>query len=262
MMFAMDRSAMKERVALVTGGATGIGRSVCEQLAATGVGTILVNYSRSSDEAAEVVERLEGQGSRAAAVRADVSDPSNVTDLFSMVERDFGRLDYLVNNAGTTELIAFPDLDAVSDATWTKILDLNVIGTFNCSRAASSLLQATSGSIVNVGSIAASRGVGSSIPYGVSKAGVLQLTRGLAMALAPHVRVNSVSAGTVTTRWHENLIGAEEFAKRSEMEARDVPLGRLAMPDDIAEGIVFLLLASFVTGQDLLIDGGKGLRYQ
>ena len=259
---ATDPATLKDRVALVTGGGTGIGRSVCEQLTAVGVGTILVNYSRSVEDAETVAKHVQGQGSQAAAIQADVSDPTAVADMFTTVERDYGRLDYLVNNAGTTELIPFPDLDAVSDETWRKLLDVNVIGTFNCSRAAAELLTATgSGAIVNVGSIAAMRAVGSSIPYGVSKAGVLQLTRGLAMALAPEVRVNSVSAGTVRTRWHNNLVGEEEFAKRSEKEAQDVPLARIATPDDIAEAIVFLLLAGFVTGQDLLVDGGKGLRY-
>ena len=261
MIFGTSKSEMQERVALVTGGGTGIGRSVCEQLAQLGLGTILVNYSRSSSEAEETVNRLQELGSQAAPIQADVSDPARVTELFATIERDYGRLDHLVNNAGTTELIPFPDLDAVSDSTWKKILELNVIGTFNCSRAAAGLLRATSGSIVNVGSISAMRGVGSSLPYGVSKAGVLQLTRGLATALAPDIRVNSVSAGTVLTRWHNDLVGEEEFAKRSTKEAEDVPMQRLATPDDIAEGIVFLLLASFVTGQDLLVDGGKALRY-
>ena len=123
------------------------------------------------------------------------------------------------------------------------------------------MLQETSGAIVNVASISGYRGVGSSIPYAASKAGVLQLTRSLAMSLAPKVRVNSVSAGTVLTSWHERLVGAEVFADRAQAEAELVPLGRLAGPEDIAEGIVALLTLGFVTGQDLLIDGGKSLRY-
>lgn len=166
-----------------------------------------------------------------------------------------------MNNAGITELIPFADLDKVTEDIWERLLATNLMGAFWCCRAAAPMLQESSGAIVNVASIAGYRGVGSSIPYGVSKAGVLQLTRSLAVSLAPEVRVNSVSAGTVVTSWHERLVGAEVFAGRAKEEAELVPVGRLAGPGGIAEGIVALLTLGFVTRQDLLIDGGKSLRY-
>lgn len=249
------------RVALVTGGGTGIGRAVCERLAREGIGTIIVNYSRSAEAAERLVEELSADGVHAFAIQADISDVTSVEAMFERVTHDIGRLDYLVNNAGTTELIPFRDLSAVTPDTWDRLLGTNLLGSFWCARAAAPLLREVQGAIVNVASIAGERAVGSSIPYGVSKAGVLQLTRSLAIALAPSIRVNSVSAGTVRSGWHEKLVGNDVFTERSEEESAVVPLKRLARPDDIAEGVVSLLSMGFVTGQDLLIDGGKGLLY-
>ncbi|WP_210480958.1 SDR family NAD(P)-dependent oxidoreductase [Naasia sp. SYSU D00948] len=249
------------RVALVTGGGTGIGRAVCERLAGGVAGGIVIAFSRSGGEATQLAARLSSQGVRAVARQADVSDRKQVEDLISAVEAEFGRLDYLVNNAGRTRLIPFADLDAATEEIWTEILGTNLMGTFWCSRAAAALLRRSRGAIVNIASISGTRAVGSSLPYGVSKAAVLQLTRSLAAALAPDVRVNSVSAGTVRSGWHEKLIGDEAFAEKSEREAAVVPLQRLAAPADIAEAVVAMLTTSFVTGQDLLVDGGKGLLY-
>ena len=248
-------------VAVVTGGATGIGRAVCERLADEGVGTIIINYSRSAEAAERLAGSLSTAEVKAHAVQADISDLASVEAMFERIGGEFGRVDYLVNNAGTTELIPFRDLDAVTPAVWERLLGTNLLGSFWCSRAAAPLLKETRGAIVNVASIAGMRGVGSSLPYGVTKAGVLQLTRSLAIALAPDVRVNSVSAGTVRSGWHEKLVGEDVFAERSEHESTVVPLKRLAVPEDIAEGVVSLLRMSFVTGQDLLIDGGQGLLY-
>lgn len=257
----MTSVALGDRVAMVTGGATGIGAAVCERLAEAGVGAVVINYASSADDAEKVATSLRERGVKALAVQADISDTSAVDAMFDLVLQRFGRLDYLVNNAGVTELIPFSDLGQVSRDTWDHLLGTNIVGTFQCARAAAPLLTKTFGAIVNVGSIAATRGIGSSIPYGVSKAGVLQLTRSLAIALAPAVRVNSVSAGTVRTSWHAKLVGAEVFEERSVAEAGTVPLGRLADARDIAAAVVSLLMLEFVTGQDLLVDGGKSLRY-
>lgn len=254
-------SARDPRVGLVTGGATGIGRATCEALASAGVGTVVIGYSRSADEAQELAAFLETTGTRAVAMQVDVSSETSVIRLMDRVTADLGRLDYVVNCAGMTRLIPLGELDAVTDDDWNQILRVNLLGAFWCSRAAHSLLRESRGSIVNVASIAGYRAVGSSIPYGVSKAGVLQLTRSLAVSMAPEVRVNSVSAGTVQSGWHEKLVGVDVFAPRAEAEAEVVPLKRLAQPEDIAAAIVSLLLLDFVTGQDLLVDGGKGLLY-
>lgn len=251
----------RSRVALVTGGATGIGRATCEALASAGVGTIFVGYSRSAADADALVASLAAKGTRALSIQVDVSDENSVDRMIDHVQSDAGRLDFLVNNAGVTRLIPMSELEAITVEDWDEVLRVNLMGAFWCSRRAHALLRATRGAIVNIASIAGYRAVGSSIPYGVSKAGLLQLTRSLAVSMAPEVRVNSVSAGTVQSGWHEKLIGAEEFASRVRAEEKLVPLQRLARPEDIAAGVASLLQLEFVTGQDLLIDGGKGLLY-
>lgn len=248
-------------VALVTGGGTGIGRAVALRLAREGAEFVYVNYSSSADDAAETVALLRELGSDGAAVQADVSDASAVQRMVDQVRTDHGRLDHLVNNAGVTELIPIPDLDAVTSEVWERLWRVNVVGAFEVTRGSAPLLRAASGSVVNIASIAGRRAVGSSLPYGVTKAAVLQLTRSLAIALAPEVRVNAVSAGTVLTGWHGRLIGEDAFRERAEVEAGVVPLARLAEADDIADAVVGVLGMSFVTGEDVLADGGKGLLY-
>jgi NAD(P)-dependent dehydrogenase (short-subunit alcohol dehydrogenase family) len=249
------------RVALVTGGATGIGRATCRALVAGGAEVIFINYATSADAAEELATELRALGAIAVPVQADIADPDGPAALIERVADEAGALDHLVNNAGVTELIPFTDLDAVTPEVWWRLWQTNVMGTFACCRAAAPLLRASRGSIVNVSSISARRGVGSSIPYGATKAAVSQLTRSLAVALAPEVRVNAISAGTVRTGWHDRLVGPETMAARAEAEGSVVPLGRIAEPEDIADAIVGLLTSPFVTGEDLLADGGKSLLY-
>ncbi|MGV8970774.1 MAG: SDR family NAD(P)-dependent oxidoreductase [Rhodoglobus sp.] len=248
-------------VALVTGGGTGIGRAVCLGLAERGARAVVVNYSRSAEEAASTVVELESLGCAARAVRADVTDRAAVDRMIADCVADFGGLDILVNNAGTTRLIPFADLDAVTDEDWDTMLGVNLRGAFATSRAAASALRAAHGAIVNVASIAGWRAVGTSIPYGVSKAGMLQLTRSLALALAPEVRVNSVSPGSVNSRWIPGLLGAQGGAERHAEDAASTPLGRVAEPEDIADAVLAMLSVPYLTGQDLLVDGGRSLRF-
>jgi NAD(P)-dependent dehydrogenase (short-subunit alcohol dehydrogenase family) len=177
------------------------------------------------------------------------------------VER-YGRLDVLVNNAGTTHFVPHGDLDGLTDEVWNDILSVNVKGTFYCCRAAAAELKKTGGAIVNIASIAAHRASGSSIAYAVSKAGVVQLTRALALALAPEVRVNSVSPGLVSTRWFSSRFGDEAAAAQEETFANATPLRKVATPDDVARAVVALLENDLITGQDLVVDGGKNVLYQ
>lgn len=249
------------RVGLVTGGATGIGRATCEALAAAGVGTVVIGYSKSAEDAETLATDLMQRGTKAISMQVDVGDEPSVLNLIERIELEIGRLDFLVNNAGVTRLIPIRDLDDVALDDWAEILQVNLRGAFLCSRAAHEMLAKSKGAILNVTSIAGYRAVGSSIPYGVSKGGLLQLTRSLAVAMAPNVRVNSVSPGTVLSGWHEKLISRERFESNAEAEAKIVPLKRLARPEDIAQAIVAMLFLEFVTGQDLLVDGGKGLLY-
>lgn len=154
-----------------------------------------------------------------------------------------------------------PDLDALDDSAWQDVLDVNVVGAFRCTRALAPQLRVSSGAVVNIGSISAYRGIGSSIAYSVSKAALLQLTRALAVALAPEVRVTSVSPGTVDTRWQRNHHGDEGFADLTERERAVSPLARTARPADVADAVLGLLRADMVTGVDVIMDGGKHLLY-
>lgn len=241
---------MKYMTALITGGGTGIGRATALRLAAQGCACV-VNYSRSEHEAAETVRAIQLQGGDAVAVQADVSDEAAVNAMVKQVTERYGRLDFLVNNAGKTVFVPMDRLYQLFDEHWDSILNVNVKGTFLVSRACSSLLSKSGGAIVNVSSIAGRIGRGSSIPYCVSKGGVDALTKCLARVLAPEVRVNGVAPGIVETRWVE---GHEHHVK---LQSEGTPLKRVCTPDEVAEVIVALLIdAAFVTGQIITVDGG------
>ncbi len=250
------------RVAIVTGGGTGIGRATALRLAKSGARAVVVNYSRSAAEAETTVKDVIALGAEAITHRSDVADESQVKALVASTVDRYGKLDVLVNNAGTTHFIAHADLDALTDAVWNDILGVNLKGTFFCCRAAAAELKKTGGAIVNMASIAAHRASGSSIAYAVSKAGVVQLTRALALALAPEVRVNSVSPGLVSTRWFSSRFGDEAAAAQEEAFAKQTPVQKIAMPDDVARAVIALLENDLITGQDLVVDGGKNVLYQ
>jgi len=250
------------RVAIVTGGGTGIGRATSLRLAKAGARAVIVNFSRSGDDAEATAREVKELGAEAIAHRADVADEPQVKAMVAATADRFGRIDVLVNNAGTTHFIPHPDLDSLTDAVWNEILSVNLKGTFFCCRAAAPELKKTGGAIVNIASIAAHRASGSSIAYAVSKAGVVQLTRALALALAPEVRVNSVSPGLVSTRWFSSRFGDEAAAAQEETFAKQTPVQKIATPDDVARAVIAMLENDLVTGQDLVVDGGKNILYQ
>ncbi len=252
---------LEGRVAIVTGGGTGIGRAVCLRLARGGAAAVVVNYSRSEADARSTTEELEALGSRASAHRADIADEAQVVSMIDDTVKTFGRLDILVNNAGTTHFIPHADLAALTDAVWSEILNVNLKGTFFCCRAAAPHLRQGKGVIVNVASVAGHRAAGSSIAYGVSKAGVLQLTRALALALAPDVRVNSVSPGLVSSRWFRQRFGDDAAANLESSTAENTPLRAVATPDHVAQAVMAFVENDLVTGQDVVVDGGRMVVY-
>lgn len=239
------------KVALVTGSATGIGRAVAIRLAKEGL-AVAVNYSRSEKEAQETLAEVQKLGVPALLCKANVAEESGVNAMIDHCVRDLGRLDVLVNNAGTTRFIEHTNLDAVTAEVWDEILGVNLKGTFFCSRAALPHLQKTEGSIVNVTSVAGLQGHGSSIPYAASKAAVNCMTKSLARAFGPKVRVNAVAPGPVLTRW---------LADHMDQVARSLsitPMGRAAVPEDIADAVHFLALGTnLMTGQVIIVDGGR-----
>jgi NAD(P)-dependent dehydrogenase (short-subunit alcohol dehydrogenase family) len=252
---------LRGAVAIVTGGGTGVGRAVCRALVEAGATAVVVNYSRSEEDARRTASELRELGVRALAYQASVADETAVDAMVGEAVSRFGRLDVLVNNAGTTRFIAPGDLDALTDEVWDEILGVNLKGTFYCSRAAAPALRQAHGAIVNVASIAGLRASGSSIAYGVSKAAVIQLTRNLAMALAPEVRVNAVAPGLIATRWFRVPFGDQAAEAQEERTAAMTPLGRVATADDVARAVLGFLAADMVTGECVVVDGGRHLAY-
>lgn len=239
-------------VAIVTGGATGIGRATSIKLAREGHAVAVV-YSRSAAEAEATVAHIRQQGGSALAVQADVADDGQVREMLAQVRQHLGAPTYLVNNAGITRQLPFDDLDAITDDIWDPLLAVNVKGAFQCSRAAAPYLGAAGGAIVNVGSIAGETGYGSSLPYAVSKAALHGLTRSLARALAPRIRVNGIAPGAVATRWWH---GNEDKMRTL---SGNLPLQRISTPEDIADLIHALLTAPSLTGQIIRAENGQTL---
>jgi 3-oxoacyl-[acyl-carrier protein] reductase len=241
-----------DRVAVITGGGTGIGRASGLALARDGF-NVVVNYSRSAKEAEETASDIEKLGVKAAAVQGDVSDRLASENLIKQALDKFGRVDVLVNSAGMTKFIPYPKLDEIDDETFDRIMRVNVYGAFYTSRAASRpMLEQGDGAIVMIASIAGYGTNASSIPYAVSKGAMITLTKTLARALAPKVRVNAVAPGVVETRW----VGDNEEFKAQGRAA--TPLGRNATAEDVAAAVRYLAVdATFVTGQVHNVDGGR-----
>jgi 3-oxoacyl-[acyl-carrier protein] reductase len=244
------------KTALVTGGGTGVGRATALSLARLGC-HVAVNYSRSKAEAEETAAAVEALGVRGIPVQADVARDADCRGLVETTVQELGRLDVLVQSAGTTSFIPHADLDKIGDDDWNRIFEVNLKGPFQCARAARKpMLDAGAGAIVNVSSIAGIAGVGSSIPYCASKAALNNLTVTLARALAPKIRVNAVAPGFITGRWLEAGLGAGYEPIRKAMEAR-APLRKVCEPEDVAAAILgFVTGSDLVTGQVLVVDGG------
>src|SRR5258708_2311643 len=244
----MSESPLAGKVALVTGAAKRIGRSVALRLASEGAG-VIVNYRSSRAEAGEVVDQISATGRRALAIRADVAKRADVIAMFAAIEREFGRLDILVNNAGMFFPAKFADL---TEEQWDTILDSNLKSQFLCSQAAAPMLRRSGhGRIINFASLGGLLAWPAYTHYCVSKAGVIMLTRCLARSLAPEITVNAVAPGTISFPGDAPAI-AEDFIRRA-------PLQRTGGPKDIEDAVVFLAQSSFITGQVIVVDGGRAL---
>ena len=253
---AMD---LEGKAALVTGGGTGVGRSTALALAGKGC-HVLVNYSRSKDAAEEVAAEARGAGVKAIAVQADVAQDADCRRLVDAAVSEFGRLDVLVNNAGTTSFIPHAELDKVDDEVWDSIMGVNLKGPFQCARAAKPHLEADGGGhVVNVSSVAGVYGTGSSIPYCTSKAGLNVLTVILARVLGPNIQVNAVAPGFIDGGWLQQGLGPAFDAVKGHMESRSL-LGKVSTPDDVRDAILAFVEGSrLVTGQVTVVDGGVGI---
>jgi 3-oxoacyl-[acyl-carrier protein] reductase len=228
-----------------------MGRAIAELFARHGA-KVVVNYASSRDAAVHVVEAIQAEGGTAIAVGADVSKQAEAVALMDAADSEYGRIDYLVNNAGWSTRIPHAQLDDLTDEIWDHTLNVNLRGVFYCVRAAVPFLKKRDGaSIVNVSSVASITGQGSSVAYAASKAGVVTMTKSLARALAPGIRVNVVLPGFVRTRfagWPKESFDAAE---------KITPLRQLAGVEDVAEAALFFAaVAKSTTGESLVVDGG------
>ncbi|MBY0065064.1 MULTISPECIES: SDR family NAD(P)-dependent oxidoreductase [Priestia] len=243
----------KNKVFIITGAGTGVGKATALKLADMGA-KLVINYSNSEKEAKKVVEEIVEKGSMAFAFKANVANEHEVNEMIHQTIAQFGRLDGLVNNASITAQIPMNDLESAKDDVWDSLYDVNVKGMFHCVKAAvPHMKKQKSGAIVNVGSVAGTTGIGSSIPYAATKAAIHTMTKSLAIALAPHIRVNCISPGAVDTRWWS---GNED---KMYQLAGNLPLQRISSPEDIADAILFQLKQESVTGQVFTIDNGQTL---
>jgi 3-oxoacyl-[acyl-carrier protein] reductase len=244
------------KAALVTGGATGIGRSAVLALARAGF-DVAVNYSSSETAARETAADAEKLGAGTLLVRCDVSDEAGVRAMLRAVEQKFQRLDVLVNNAGTTASWKPRDLDTLSLEEWDRVFAVNVRGLFQVSRAALPLLRkGENPSIINTASIVGLRPGPQPLPYAASKAAVVNLTKTLAWNLGPEIRVNAVAPGWMEGDWMKRML-KDKYGELMEKRAKATPLKRVVTADDVAETMMGLILSNrFVTGEVIVIDGG------
>ncbi|HJY76126.1 MAG TPA: SDR family oxidoreductase [Burkholderiales bacterium] len=244
------------KAALVTGGATGIGRSAVLALARAGF-DVAVNYSSSETAARETAAEAEKLGAGTLLVRCDVSDEKGVRAMLRAVEEKFQRLDVLVNNAGTTAAWKARDLETLSLEEWDRVFAVNVRGLFQVTRAALPLLRkGENPSIINTASIVGLRPGPQPLPYAASKAAVVNLTKTLAWNLGPEIRVNAVAPGWMEGDWMKRML-KDKYADLMEKRAKATPLKRVVTADDVAETIMSLIQSNrFVTGEVVVIDGG------
>jgi 3-oxoacyl-[acyl-carrier protein] reductase len=245
------------KTALVTGGASGIGFATARMLAKFGA-TVAINFLEDDPRGPEAVSKLIDSGGKAIMAPGNVGDAAGAEKMVLKAVADLGRLDLLVNNAGTpgtNRRIAPPDLDLITEELWTLLLQVNLLGVFRCAKAAAPALTKAHGAIVNTASIAGLGRAGSSLAYGATKAGVVSLTQNLARALGPNVRVNAIAPGAVDSSW------MVEWSNQERQQSIDrALLKRRCQPEDLAEVILFLGFgAAMVTGQIITVDGGLTL---
>jgi 3-oxoacyl-[acyl-carrier protein] reductase len=247
---------LRGRAAVVTGASSGVGRATALELARRGC-DVLVNYRSSGTEAEQVIAEAKRLGVQAIAFGADVADDAACRAMMAAAGEAFGRIDILVNSAGTTTFVSHADLEKVSIDDWDRIFAVNLRGPFQCIRAALPWLQQSdAANVVSVASIAGIAATGSSVPYAASKAGLINMTVSLARALGPKVRINAVAPGFITGRWLEQGLGRAYDAIKQRCE-NTAPLRAVCTPEDVADAILSLLTGSqLVTGQTLVCDGG------
>jgi 3-oxoacyl-[acyl-carrier protein] reductase len=252
-------ASTSRKSAIVTGSATGVGAATALLLAQRGY-NVLINYSKSAAEAKAAEAACRAAGADTLLMQGDVADDAACRALADAAVQRWQRLDALVNNAGITTFAGGGDWAAIDAQVFQQIIGVNALGTFQMVRACAPHLKAARGAIVNVSSVAGSLGIGSSVPYIASKGAVNSMTLHFARTLAPHVRVNAVCPGLITTRWFVDGMGQEAFEKIKANNEKTTPLQTASSAEDVADAIVWLIDgARTTTGELLLLDGGRHL---
>ena len=247
-------------VIIVTGSATGSGAAVAKRAASKGA-NVLINYTKSETEAVETAAECRELGVEALLCQGDVSVDEDCRRMASQAISKWGRIDGLVNNAGITVFASHSDLDALSAEDFMGIFSVNVLGPYQMTRAVTPQMKSQGrGAIVNVSSISALTGSGSSIAYAASKGALNTMTFSLARALGPEIRVNAVCPGVTRTRWWSQGLGDDAYDALMDEYAAAAPLKQVGTPEGVAEPVVWLLEgADHITGETLLIDSGSHL---
>lgn len=253
-MVTSNTASLAERVAVVTGASRGIGRAIALELAGRGA-SVIVNYNAKSEAAEAVVAEIHKAGGKAIAFKADVAKVEEANNLIKAAVDKFGKIDILVNNAGITRDML---IMMMSEDSWDAVIDTNLKGTFNCSKAAvRQMMKARYGRIINITSVSGQIGNPGQTNYSASKAGQIGFTKALAREVSSrNITVNAVAAGYVDT---EIWAGVSEEARSALLQM--IPLGRKGSPEDIAKAVAFLASddASYITGQVLGVDGGMAM---
>ena len=249
------------KVIIVTGSSSGIGAAVAMRAARENY-HVLVNYNSNREGADEIVEYCLDQGVESVAVGADVGEDAACRALAMVAVDTWGRVDALVNNAGTTKFCAHGDLEGLDAEDFHRLYQVNTIGAFQMIRAVAPEMKKTGGSIVNVASVAGVFGAGSSLAYACSKAAMLAINKSMARELGPEITVNAVCPGMVEGDWLREGLGEDTYAMVEEHYTTQAPTGRIMTAETVADNIwYFVAGAANVTGEQLILDGGASLRY-
>ncbi len=252
---------LKDRVVVITGASSGVGAATAVLCAEAGA-SVVVNYRTNAEGAKATAEDCKEAGGRAIVVQGDVAEDAACRGIAHAAVQEFGRIDYLVNNAGTTVFCPMENLDCLSSDDFQRIFGVNTVGPFQMTRACVDELRTQPGAaVVNVSSIAGLVGTGSSVAYAASKGALLTVTKSLARVLAPRVRVNAVCPGFIEGDWLKKGLGEEAYTQAKAGWEASAPLGTTVLADDVAEAIVYLLVtARTVTGETLILDSGFHLK--
>lgn len=252
---------LKGKAAIVTGSATGVGSATARLLAEQGC-NVVVNYTKSKAEAEETAEACRASGAKAITVQANVAEDADCAKLVQACIDAFGRLDHLVNNAGTTKFVDHHNLEGLDGDDFRWIYSVNVVGPYQMIKHAAPHMRKNGGSVTNVSSIAGVTGLGSCIAYAASKGALNTMTLSLARALGPEIRVNAICPGMIQGKWLREGMGEQKYDSYLSHQMKTNPLQKVSTPEDNARAILMFVQGSdLITGETLLVDGGFHLGF-